>query len=238
MLDESKERERPKEPLPVASLRRDQPEERVPDTYEEMAKAKRGSLFGRVNQAFQDVLQSSRGTTSMRAPAKEAGEDPRVSADDLAIRRARSVKLQRMTVPEGVIIDGSMASGSETEIAGRIEGDVTVDGRLTLDSSALISGNVRAVWCRTDGLVEGKLECSKDIELGPTGRLNGDVVVGKRMNVAGQVFGNIASAGLVRLTATARVTGDIRARGLVIEEGALFNGTCLMRPSSQRGDKR
>lgn len=208
--------------------------EKAPDTFEALASAKRGSLLGRMNQAFQEALHSSRGTSQVRAPAQEAGDTPHITADDLAIRRAKTVKLQRMIVPEGVIIDGSMTSGSETEIAGRIDGDVTVDGHLVLEASALISGNVRATSCKVDGLIEGKMECSQDLELGQAGRINADVMAGKRFNVSGQVFGDISSGGLVRLGPSARVTGNIRARVLVIEEGALFNGTCTMRPPAQR----
>ncbi|MBN2311039.1 MAG: polymer-forming cytoskeletal protein [Candidatus Hydrogenedentes bacterium] len=209
---------------------------RVPDTYEDLAQAsKEGSIFGRVNQAFHGVLQNSRGSGRNRAPAEEAGEDPLVTADDLAIRRAKNVKPQRMIIPEGVIINGSMTSGSETEISGRIEGDVNVDGRLYLGASALVTGNVRAASCRVEGLVEGKMECSQDLELGRTGRLNAAVLVGKRMMLAGQVFGDISTGGSVQLVASARVTGDIRARKILIEEGAIFNGRCTMRPPAQRG---
>lgn len=235
MPDESNEKPQRPKPSPDALAGSFSNPDELPDTYEAMEKAKRESLFGRMNQAFHEVLQSSRGG-GQRAPVQEVGNDPHVSADDLAIRRAKSVKPQRMTVPEGVIIDGSLTSGSETEIAGRVDGDVTVDGRLFLDSSALISGNVRAVACRIDGLVEGKVECSQELELGQAGRLNADVLAGKRMSVAGQVHGSISSGGTVRLTATAKVTGDIRARSVIVEEGAMFNGKCAMRPPSQRSD--
>lgn len=202
------------------------------DTYEEMAQAKRGSLFDRMNQRFHDVLQNSRGSAGVRDAVSETRDDPQITADDLAIRRARTVKPQRMVVPEGVIIDGSMSSGSETEISGRIDGDVSVDGRLTLEASALISGNVRATSCRVDGLVEGRMECSQDLELGPNGRLNADVMAGRQFTVGGQVFGNVASGGVVHVLATAKVNGDIRARSVIIDEGAQFNGSCSMRPSS------
>lgn len=218
-------------PPPQPAKPRDVP----PDAYEELEKAgKKGSLFGKMNAAFHEVLQSSRGTERRREPAVEAGETPEVTADDLAIRRAKTVSAQRMVVPEGVIIDGSMTSGSETEIWGRVDGDVTVDGRLHLGSSALVSGNVRATYCTVEGLVEGKVECSQELELGRTGRLNADVLAGKRLALAGQVFGNITSSGHVRLGSSAKVTGDIRARRLVIEEGAVFNGNCAMRPTREK----
>jgi len=222
---------------PPAPARDKQPG-KTPDTYQDLAQAsEEGGFLGRMNQAFQDVLQSSRGTSRTRAPAEEAGEDPTVTADDLAIRRARDVKPKRMVIPEGVIIDGAMTSGSETEIYGRIEGDVNVDGRLYLGASALVTGNVRATQCRVEGLGEGKMECSQDLELGKSGRLNAETLAGKRMVLAGQVFGNVSTGGLVRLVASARVSGDMRARVLVIEEGATFNGRCTMRPPAQRGER-
>lgn len=206
-----------------------------PATYSEMESArKKGSIFGKFNARFQDALHTGRGDEGLRDPAREAGDDPSVTADDLAIRRAKSVRGQRMIVPEGVIIEGAMTSGSETEIAGRIEGDVTVEGRLFLLPSALVSGNVRTTTCKVEGLIEGKVECARELEIGETGRLNADAMAGKSMILAGQVFGNVTCGGLLQLLKTSKVTGNIRARYVVIEEGALFNGACSMSNPKQK----
>lgn len=213
------------------------PVQDAPDTYEALEKAgKKDSILGRWLHTIDDKLTTNRGPARVRSAAEEAGESPNVTADDLAIRRAKTVKPVRMVVPEGVIIEGNMTSGSETEISGRIEGNVTVEGRLYLGASALITGNVRATSCVVEGLVEGKVECSEDLELGRTGRLNADAMAGKEMNLGGQVFGNISTGGVARLRSTARLTGNIRTRRIVIDEGALFNGTCTMRTPSQRAD--
>ena len=209
------------------------------DTYEELENAgKKGSVFQRLNNAFQEVLQTSRGSERPRETAIEQMDEPTLSADDLAIRRAKNISPQRMVVPEGVIISGSFSSGSETEIAGKVEGDVRVDGRLFLSPTALISGNVSAVSCKVDGLVEGKMECSQELELGRTGRLNADAMAGKRILAAGQIRGNVLTGGVLRLAATARVEGDIQARQFVMEEGAVFNGKCTMISVGQRSDKQ
>lgn len=236
MLDRSNPKRNPNPPEKQSPPAR--PPE-APDTYEALAEAGRsGGLFGRMGAAFQDALHTSRGPGRTRDAVEEAGESPAVTADDLAIRRARNVKLQRMVVPEGVIIEGNLTSGSETEIAGKIDGDVTVDGRLYLAPSALISGNVRATTCRIDGLVEGKVECSQDLELGKTGRLNADALGGKELILSGQVFGNVSTGGVARLLASTKMTGNIRARRIVIEEGAVFNGSCTMRTPAQRSEKK
>lgn len=213
------------------------PVEDAPDTYEALEKAgKRDSILGRWLHSIDDKLATNRGPARVRSAADEAGENPNVTADDLAIRRAKNVKPQRMIVPEGVIIEGNMSSGSETEISGRIEGDVTVDGHLHLGASALVTGNVRASSCMIEGLVEGKVECSEDLELGRTGRLNADAMAGKTIHLGGQVFGSVSTAGVVRLRSTARLTGNIRTRRIVIDDGAIFNGSCTMRTPAQRAE--
>lgn len=201
--------------------------------FGDMQQAGRKGLFGRLGTSLNDALQTSRGDRR-RDAVEELATTAASNADDLAIRRAKSVVMQKMIIPEGVIIEGNLSGGSETEIGGRIEGNIVVDGRLYLGPSALVSGNVRAASCRIEGLVEGKVECSDELELGKSGRLNGDVHVAKRINFAGQVYGNVATQGTLRLAEGSTVTGDVRARSLIIEEGASLNGQCNMRPPAER----
>lgn len=205
------------------------------ESYDEMQKAGRRGIFGKFNARLNDALQSSRGAERPRAPVAETAGRPDVTADDLAIRRARGVKTQRMFIPEGVIIEGNVSGGTDTEISGRVDGNVTVEGRLFLGPSALVSGNVRAGACKVEGLVEGKVECDDFLELGESGRLNADVVAGKRINLAGQVYGNVTTPGVLHLAGTSTVHGDIRVRNLVMDDGATLNGACIMRAPAQRG---
>ena len=204
--------------------------------FEKMGQAGKKGLLGRFNSRFNDKLQTSRGQDRQRDVVVETASTPEVKADDLAMRRAKTVSgsAQRMIIPEGVIIEGSLTSSSDTDIGGRIEGNITVEGRLNLGPSALISGNNRAGSCKIEGLVEGKVECSEDLELGPTGRLNADILAGKRIYLAGEVYGNVTTPGILRLAATSRVEGDIRTRSIMVEEGATLNGQCTMRAPSQQ----
>jgi cytoskeletal protein CcmA (bactofilin family) len=209
------------------------------DEFENMEKAGKKGLLGRFNSRFNDKLQNSRGQDRHRDAVAETAGSPNANVDDLAMRRARTVSTQRMIIPEGVIIEGSLSSGSDTEIGGRIEGNITIEGRLLLGPSALISGNVRAGTCKIEGLVEGKVECSEDLELGPSGRLNADILAGKRILIAGQVYGNITTPGVLRLAASSKVNGDVRTRSLLMEEGAALNGQCVMRaPSQQKNEAK
>jgi cytoskeletal protein CcmA (bactofilin family) len=203
----------------------------------EMEAAGRKGLFGRLNT----VIQQNRGddrpapSAAEAAPvAAAAAAAPAATADDLALRRPRVAATGKMFIPEGAIIQGNVTASSETEIAGKVEGDVTIDGVLTLGKSALVTGNVRAGSCRVDGLVEGKVECSEEMDLGQSGRVNGDVGAGKRINLSGQVYGNVITPGVLRMAQTCRVQGDVRARSLTMEEGATLDGSCIMRAPSQK----
>ncbi len=213
------------------------PDDRAAD-YAAMAEAGREEpTLTRLNNAFRGLLQNSRGRNRRPDAVREAEGKPHVTADDLAMRRAKHVRMQRMIIPEGVIIDGSLTSGSETEISGRIDGGVTVDGFLYLGPSALVSGNVRASSCKIEGLVEGKVDCSEGLELTRTGRVNADIVAGQKVTIAGQVFGSVSAGGKLHLAVSGKITGDIRAKSIVIEEGAVVNGHCTMRTPVQRAQE-
>lgn len=205
-------------------------------TFEQLERAsKKGALFDRVGAAFHDALVTSRGGGGRARSVDDKGKSAAPAiASDLAIRRPKNEPRQRMIVPEGVVIEGSLTSGSETEISGRVNGNVAVEGLLHLGAKAIISGSVRAASCKTEGLVEGKMECSQDLELSHTSRVNADAVAGNQVLVAGKVLGNISSSGTVRLAPTCAVEGDINAKQLVIEEGAMLNGRCSQRAPVQR----
>lgn len=212
-------------------------------------RGRRGGLFQRFGQRLQKEVESGRGgeyddnglsdAVPLRPVAQTvAHAQPQVRAEEPAVRRQPKVeappKATRMVVPDGVHINGSVTSPADAEIAGKIDGDVSVDGILYLASSALITGNVKAASCRVEGLVAGTVECSQDLEIGETGRLNADASAGRRINLAGEVTGNINTGGIIKLLPTARVSGDIRARSFVIEEGAFFNGKCTMRSPAEK----
>lgn len=202
------------------------------DSFEELAEAEKkggGNILGKLNARIQGAIEEGRSEDALRDVRSETATATASSADDLAIRRSKSVtNPQRMTVPEGVIIEGALTSSSETDVAGKIDGNVTVDGTLNLTASALITGKVRASVCTILGLAEGKVEIDEDLVLGKGGKITSDVMAGNRVMISGVVNGNIQCGGKLELADSAEVNGNIKARSVVIHNGAMFNGTCTM----------
>jgi cytoskeletal protein CcmA (bactofilin family) len=90
---------------------------------------------------------------------------------------------------------------------------------------------------RIEGTFEGDITDAVSVEVGPKGRLLGDVAA-ETLVVAGEVVGNVVAAASVELFATARLSGDVRTPKLKIDEGAFFDGSCAMGEGSDKPRRR
>ena len=99
-----------------------------------------------------------------------------------------------------------------------------------LDVDASLQGNLifkDQVNLHINGSFEGRLETKGDLLIGEAAQVKANIV-GERITVSGTVTGDIIAVAGIKLTATARVTGDITAPRLVIVEGAVFQGQSRM----------
>ena len=80
---------------------------------------------------------------------------------------------------------------------------------------------------RIEGLVEGSVRAGKAVVVGKDGRVKGDVTTQDAV-ISGSVVGTVSAESRLELQATARIDGEVRARRMQLEEGALLNGTVQM----------
>ena len=85
---------------------------------------------------------------------------------------------------------------------------------------------------RIDGEYKGEIKAKGDLVIGETGRVEATVEA-RNVLLAGYLRGNIIAQGKVDLAPTAKLFGDMKVKNLLIEEGAIFKGNCLM----ERGDQ-
>jgi cytoskeletal protein CcmA (bactofilin family) len=74
-----------------------------------------------------------------------------------------------------------------------------------------------------DGELEGSLEVSQRLTIGPNGKVKANVKA-KELVVKGKIQGNVESAGRIVITNGASIIGDVKTAGIVIEDGAFFKG--------------
>jgi len=80
---------------------------------------------------------------------------------------------------------------------------------------------------RVDGTIQGNVNSSAKVVIGPSGRVEGNIY-GKQADVTGKVIGNIAVQEILQLRGESNVQGNISAATLQIDPTAVFNGQCQM----------
>ena len=81
---------------------------------------------------------------------------------------------------------------------------------------------------RVDGTIKGKLICKNTLTVGVNGEIDGEVEA-KNAIIGGKIKGKIIVNEKLVLESKAVLIGDLKASKLIIDEGAIFDGTSLMR---------
>ena len=80
---------------------------------------------------------------------------------------------------------------------------------------------------RIDGMIEGELNCSGKVVIGEAGRIKGTVNC-QNAEILGLMDGKINCSQQLCLRASGKIHGDVQTKTLIVEPGAIFNGTCAM----------
>lgn len=77
------------------------------------------------------------------------------------------------------ILQGRLEVQGDLKIAGNVEGDLKASGDVTVDATASIQAAIEGANISVRGQVTGNVTARKRLTLGGSGRLNGDVRVGR-----------------------------------------------------------
>ena len=83
---------------------------------------------------------------------------------------------------------------------------------------------------RIDGKLDGELQCSGDAIIGKSATIKGNLTVNS-VSIEGNIQGNVVAKDRIEMKSTARVTGDIKAKRLSVEDGVTFIGKSEVNPS-------
>jgi len=97
----------------------------------------------------------------------------------------------------------------------RFEGTLTSDGNI-----------------RVDGVFEGSIETAGNVIIGEQARVMADIKA-NGVQVWGAVKGNITALGRLEILSSGRVWGDIKVAALLIDEGGVLRGQCIMQSENE-----
>lgn len=81
---------------------------------------------------------------------------------------------------------------------------------------------------RVEGEFHGLLHAAGEVAIGERGAVYSTDLRARELVVAGRLEGCVEAEGCVRITPTGRVMGTVRSASLIIEPGAVFQGTSVM----------
>ena len=123
----------------------------------------------------------------LKAPEKVAVLSPvSESAPRPAAPQSRpDVALKESIVAAGLTIEGKIEGAGHVRIAGVFKGDVNVQGNLTIEAGAHLTGGVKADTVVVGGQLDGNIDAASRVELLATGVLNGELKAGSLTVAAG-----------------------------------------------------
>jgi cytoskeletal protein CcmA (bactofilin family) len=92
---------------------------------------------------------------------------------------------QESLIAADITIEGKIEGGGSVRIAGKFNGDVNVQGDLTIEAGAKLTGGVRADQVTIAGELEGNVAEATRVDLLQTGVLIGDLKAGSLTVTAG-----------------------------------------------------
>jgi cytoskeletal protein CcmA (bactofilin family) len=121
------------------------------------------------------------------APEKEKTAAPVniESARQPAAQARTDANTKESLLASGLTIEGKIEGAGHVRIAGNFKGDVHVQGNLTIEAGAKVTGGVRAHTVVVGGELEGNIDAASRVELLQTGVLNGDLKAGSLTVAAG-----------------------------------------------------
>lgn len=164
------------------------------------------------------------------AEEPDAAEEPNpacgVAGMGVAPELSREAKNDVTVISKGTIINGSLTSDGSVEVVGTINGDVECLGKLII--SGKVNGNSTAseVYVNNTRL-DGGIMSEGSVKIGIGTVMVGDIIASSSV-IAGTIKGQIDVNGPVVVDSTAVIKGNINAKAVQINNGAVIEGFCSL----------
>lgn len=191
-------------------------------------------MFG-IGKGDEEDLEPAVGMT------EEAATDPVIAAADAILkddqkpdgfrpilfdpsrREPADPRHQTTILAEGSVFEGTLRTKGSVDLACEFKGSIFAEGDVVMRTS--MEGNVEGdcvelVSCTVKGDVAAKSKVTVH-----QGSSIGGNIKAKDVDCGGRVDGDITATGHVVLEGSARLTGDLSAAALTVEEGAAIEGS-------------
>lgn len=129
-------------------------------------------------------------------------------------------------ITKGTTINGSIISDCSLDVMGTINGDIECLGKLSISGTVVGSSMASEIFVSTERL-EGNLSSEGAVKIALGTVVVGDVT-GNSAVIAGAVKGEIDINGPVIIDSTAIIKGNVKAKSIQMNNGAVLEGFCSL----------
>lgn len=139
------------------------------------------ALWKEAQQPEKEPVPVSPGTSPVRETQPvAAGPTPQE-----APVRVQSRQPEESVIASDITIEGKIEGSGHVRLVGKFKGDVQVEGDVTIEPGAKVTGSVRAGKVIIGGELEGNVDAASSVELLKTGVVTGDLKAGSVTIAAG-----------------------------------------------------
>ncbi len=157
-------------------------------------------------------------------------ENPSVTQNiDRTFRKSESAEEDKnatTVITKGTTINGSIISDCSLDVMGTINGDIECIGKLSISGNVVGNSIASEVFINTKRL-EGSIDSEGSVKIALGTVVIGDIKAGSGV-IAGAVKGELDIAGPVVLDSTAIIKGNIKAKSVQMNNGAVLEGFCSL----------
>ncbi len=158
---------------------------------------------------------------------EESEKEAEARENEPAKLRTASVSDDEVTViTKGTTINGSISSDGSLEVNGTITGDVECLGKLSITGKVTGNSTAAEVFVNTERL-QGSINSEGSVKVGLGTVIIGDIVATSGV-IAGAIKGEIDINGPIVIDSTAIIKGNIKAKSVQINNGAVIEGFCSL----------
>jgi|ASRN01.1.fsa_nt_gi cytoskeletal protein CcmA (bactofilin family) len=109
------------------------------------------------------------------------------------------------------------------------ERPATLIGKDTVIDSSLVKSKSSI---QVNGVLNGNIDCDASVVIGQTGKVVGNVKAGFLL-IAGTIEGQVEVKNQLHVNKTANILGDVHCGSIIIDDGAVLNGSFSMNEQSK-----
>ncbi|MDF2943808.1 MAG: hypothetical protein K0S01_2666 [Herbinix sp.] len=164
--------------------------------------------------------------------ALNADEEVEIAVEnkDKTIPRLRATSIasddEVTVITKGTTISGSISSDGSLDIMGNITGDIECLGKLSITGKIVGNSSAAEVYVNAERL-EGCITSEGSVKVGLGTVIIGDIIATSGV-IAGAVKGEIDVNGPIVIDSTAIIKGNIKAKSVQINNGAVIEGFCSL----------